>query len=276
MESSPNLPALYAALAKARAEVQPAAHDAKNDYHRYAYTSAEAVILACSPVLARNGLALVPVGFAYATERRVVEVPVKNREDQTRAIEECSIKVTTDWLLTHAEGGSLSLHREMATKTENGRPEDKALLVANTATLAYLLRDLCGLARPDADDDLNKRDDTGYQQRQPTVKPVNGKSNGKASAPAAPAPKSEHVDQGTGEVVTLADPGAVRKWIQATLQAKQWPEDDAVLAVTGYLETKFQAKRVADLTTTQRGELVAAIQSGTFDQYRPEPASAAN
>lgn len=145
MSEENNRGELYAAIARAMGRVKPVGHDAENSYHRYKYTSAEAVIAECGPALAAEQVALIPEAFIHepAGEGRW--------------------KVETSWLLAHPSGGELRLHRTMVAQEERGRPADKALFVANTTLYAYLLRDLLALARPDSTDDVAGRDDTKYE-----------------------------------------------------------------------------------------------------------------
>src|SRR5215475_4204108 len=55
-----NKPNLAAALAKAILDCGAVPHDARNEFHKYDYTSAEASLGAARSALAKNGIVLVP------------------------------------------------------------------------------------------------------------------------------------------------------------------------------------------------------------------------
>ena len=133
----------WAALALARLEIQGAAHDAKNEYHGYRYTSAEEVIDVCTKGLARHGISLIPISLTLGDQKGDGTV------------------FDSSWVLCHEEHQVL-IERQFVAIPGKGRPLDKAILGANTTLYAYILRDICGLKRPDSKDDVSGRDDTSY------------------------------------------------------------------------------------------------------------------
>jgi hypothetical protein len=145
---------LFAALAKTRAEIAAAAHDSKNQHQRYDYTSSEAVIDRCSKTLAANGVSL---------------VPVSSRLGEQDSIGSCILD--SSWMLVHSSGETHEIRRDMPVCPGKGRPLDKAMCAALTVNLAYLLRDICGLKRPDASDDINGRDDSAYEHEPRSKEP---------------------------------------------------------------------------------------------------------
>lgn len=53
---------LARALAAAQSNIKAIPHDARNEYHHYAYTSSESILAECKAVLSANGLSLLPAG----------------------------------------------------------------------------------------------------------------------------------------------------------------------------------------------------------------------
>jgi hypothetical protein len=207
---------LWTALAAARLEIQGAAHDAKNDFHGYKYTSAEEVIDVCTKGLAKHGVSLIPMDFAIG----------EPKGDATL--------LKTQWMLCH-EGGQVPIEREFVAIPGKGRPLDKAILGANTTLYAYILRDICGLKRPESKDDVSGRDDTSY-----TPPPATR---------AKPAPKAESRTRKFD-----------KKELLSAINKRGWSKEHA---------TKFMADWQTSLgkpaTPTQRKALILAIEAGDHD-----------
>ena len=151
--------ALFAALAYAQNEALAVEKDARNDFHRYDYVSAEAVIGA-KHHLNRHGLALIPLTSSFAPSESMAGHQVLSR----------------DYVLTHEGGGTRLIEQKWVFAEGKGRPWDKALAGALTTSLAYLYRDLLALPRVDPSDDISGRDDRDHQptprsQRQAPSRP---------------------------------------------------------------------------------------------------------
>ena len=206
---------LYAALARARAAVKPVSHDAQNKFHGYKYTSAEAVIGECSRVLAAEGLSLVPTQFQHEPKGGG------------------AWSVHTQWILVHEGGGQLFMARSMHAEEGKGRPADKALLVANTSLLAYQLRDLCGLQRPDTGDEVAARDDTSYEPKpraqrpapRPTPRPAPQKPRKAPQRRAEPPPADDIADRAREAIQGAVTPGRLAAVRDRVMQ--QVTDDDA-------------------------------------------------
>ena len=140
-----------AALAEAQRHAKMVGKDGTNAFHKYAYTTAESVIEEVRICLSSFGLAL------SKTDSRIVESAMQGYEligkDQVRTFRYCSL--VTTWELTHKDGYSRTIGVEWPIVPEKGRPIDKAVAVADTSTISYLLRDVLCLTRKDADDDMN-------------------------------------------------------------------------------------------------------------------------
>lgn len=148
---------LAGALAKAQQKCQAAPHDAQNSFHKYQYTSSEAVIAEAKRALSGCGLALVPVAST-------IQPAGEGLHERQRS-----------FLLLHESGESVEIRQTWPVVPDRGRPLDKAVASADTTSLAYLLRDLLLMPRVDEADDMNARDDTKHapqpRQQKPPAKP---------------------------------------------------------------------------------------------------------
>ena len=167
-------PKLFEALAKAQKSAKAVEHDAKNSFHKYAYTSAEAII-AEHHLLSEQGLSLVPL----------LEYPEQIGD---------TAWLCTSWLLCHASGESLTMTRKWPIVPDRGRPIDKACASADTTSLSYLLRDLLLMPRVEQGTDMN--DDSRDRGRQrdddepPEDRvPINRVANGHTANGTKPAPQ---------------------------------------------------------------------------------------
>lgn len=146
-------PGLAKALAAARDRCKAAAKDARNDFHKYDYASADNVIAVATEALEGSGLALIPareelvaVGSTYALNRLL--------------------------FLAHASGEFVPLETlGWPVVPDKGRPLDKAFAVALTSSLAYKLRDLLQIPRG-TEDDMSARDDREAQAPPPPPAPA--------------------------------------------------------------------------------------------------------
>lgn len=138
-------PALDKALVAAQAAATPAEHDAENDFAGYAYTSAEQVIHLCSEWLNTAGLALAPL------------------ESSLHQLGE-NIIMKRAFVLAHESGEQRRLTQDWPVMPGKGRPLDKAVAAADTASLSYLLRTLLLMPRVEEGVDLDSpRPEDGNQ-----------------------------------------------------------------------------------------------------------------
>jgi hypothetical protein len=160
---------LFNALAAAQAAAKAVDKDATNKFHRYAYTSAEGMIAEAKQALAAHGLAVVPV-VASLREPKECERPSKDDGDVGKGAK--AILAAT-WMVVHGMGGTLTIDCEWPVIPEKGRPFDKALAAARTASLNYLLRDLLQLPRVEEGTDLDHDSRDAHRQppRQPPAPP---------------------------------------------------------------------------------------------------------
>lgn len=171
---------LFAALAKAQAAARAVEKDATNKFHRYNYTSAEGMIAEAKAAMAQFGLAIIPT-CANLREPHASELPTKEDGDLGKGAR-CVLEAA--WLVVHEEGGSQMIECAWPVIPEKGRPLDKALAAARTASLNYLLRDLLQLPRveegTDLDHDSRDAHRASQQQRQQPAPPPAPSNDAKA------------------------------------------------------------------------------------------------
>ena len=175
-------PAIYAALAKAQAIALAVEKDARNQFHKYNYASAEALIHEAKAALSQCGLAVVP--------------SVSNISDPTEAQAKSGAVgvLTATWVVVHQDGGAMTVACHWPIIPEKGRPFDKALAAARTASLGYLLRDLLQLPRVEEGTDLDHDSRDNRQEQRPAPP---------RRDPAPEPPKPDNSD--VVAVVVLAD-----------------------------------------------------------------------
>ena len=144
MSTNEKMPAAIATgLAKAQARVKRVGKDGTNAFHKYKYTSAEALIEAAVDLMGEQGIALVQCGWDR----------IQRPEDPAR--------ISVRYILTHASGESWEMPPSSTPVIpEKGRPWDKAEAAALTYSLGYTLRGLLKIPRADADDDVDQRNDS--------------------------------------------------------------------------------------------------------------------
>lgn len=153
--------ALYTALSQAQAKARGVEKDSNNSFHHYKYASAESLIAEAKECLSAAGLAVMP------SDSRIKQLEAAFGSIEGRGGAVAMLHAT--WLIVHSGGGSMELHTEWPVVPEKGRPIDKAIAAARTASLGYLLRDLLQLPRVEEgtglDDDARDRNDDEPAQR---------------------------------------------------------------------------------------------------------------
>ena len=188
---------LASALLAAQSALPSVGKDSKNSFHHYAYTSSEAMIGACRAALHSAGLVLRRSGWKF---------------DGTAD----GGVVTSQFILScPASGESVTDEVGWVAIPEKGRPIDKALASALTASLNYFLRDLLMVPREE-ESEMDKRDDTKFEPRKVSQRTetatVANKSSGNAPARQAqqdapssiPAPKAAPTPAKAKEPATAA------------------------------------------------------------------------
>ena len=247
---------LASALLAAQSALPSVGKDSKNSFHHYAYTSSEAMIGACRAVLHGAGLVLRRAGWKFdgTAEGGVV---------------------TSQFILScPATGESVTDEVGWVAIPEKGRPVDKALASALTASLNYFLRDLLMVPREE-ESEMDKRDDRTFEPRKVSPRTetatVANKSGG--NAPAArqtqqeaprsiPAPKAAPVSPKASEPATAA--AGVYNEVMASRPAKDctWRQGLRVTKVGQGKPTAKGGNRYPILFATDAGEQWASC----FDQ----------
>lgn len=171
---------LHEAIATAQSEAHAVEKDARNQFHRYNYVSAEAMIGDAKKVLAKNGLALVPQGFDLVPNPGLMLDTTSRSGEKTH--HDAAGVLRASWLLLHKAGGSLQMSLAWPVVPEAGRPLDKAVAAARTASLNYLLRDLLQFPRVEEGTELDE-DSRDRAQEPPRQAP-----------PQKPAPQAEDAE----------------------------------------------------------------------------------
>lgn len=105
---------LARALLAAQAIIKAIPHDSRNEYHKYRYTSSEAIISECKAALAGNGLSLLPTGETH------------------QVLGEGQVLLVRSFTLLHTSGEERQLTTSWPVVPDKGRPLDKATASAAT------------------------------------------------------------------------------------------------------------------------------------------------
>lgn len=133
-------PTLAAALVAAQRAISNVPHDKTNTFHRYSYTSSEAIFREAREALLGAGLAAVMTGWSIEGE--------------------AAVRVA--FRLIHESGPSADYEVAAPALVDKGRPFDKAVSAALTLAESYWLRGLLLIPRVADSEDVAGRDDTAY------------------------------------------------------------------------------------------------------------------
>lgn len=140
-------PSIHAALAAAVRDVKAADKDGLNKFAGYKYASAEELIQVSREAMGAHGLALV---CARADLALLEGCPARSDQAALAGL------LHQDFLLIHQDGGEMVVGcPPWPVVLEKGRPIDKAVAGAITASLGYLLRGLLLIPRVDPADELD-------------------------------------------------------------------------------------------------------------------------
>ena len=221
---------LDTALLKAQKAIVSVGKDAKNDFHKYKYVSAESMMAECRAVLHDAGLVLTCEGSGGLSSlvHSVVWQPFKDSDPQM--VESNTVIVNRCFRLCHPESGESRVYTfAFPAVPEKGRPIDKAVAGALTSSLSYFLRDLLQVPRGD-ENEMDRRHDG--------EEPPTGKPNGRPVKEAPPKGKGTPQDAVRGELqawgvkvenLTAATLQAVRKFIGVERVADVAPDGWAIL-----------------------------------------------
>lgn len=213
---------IAAALVAAQKSLKGVHKNAHNQHHRYDYASSESIFRECRDALFDHGLVVVP------------------KASRTRH-EESGVWLVREYAIVHEDGEALEAEQVWPVVPGNGRPLDKAIASAATASLAYFLRDLLLLPRVEKGVDLDDDErDTPPPPAPRTPPPKRG--------PTKRSPLT--IDQRLeGALDSLEITGAIARWHAVTRAAGVDPS-------------------VESLTEEQKNEALA----GLIEQYRAKQA----
>jgi len=156
------------ALVAAQSAAQAVAKGSTNNFHKYKYASAEAVIEEARVALNQAGLAVITMGWSTS--------PSSEQSDS---------RVTVQYRVVHEAGESLDMTTSTPVIPDKGRPGDKAEMAALTMNLSYFLRGLLLLPREDESSAIDQRDDRNYTPRKAHPVIAGSVSNDYSAAKAA-------------------------------------------------------------------------------------------
>jgi hypothetical protein len=179
-------------LLVAQGAIDGVAKDARNTFHKYAYTSAEGMIGACRAALQTGGI----------TARRV-----------SWRIESDGLYVVSRMAVVHGFTGEAAESETVwPIVVEKGRPVDKAVASALTTSLSYWLRDLLCLPREDESGHMDGRNDDRSETR-------HGLRDRATAAPAKPGPARSESTRALNDRIASDDGKPPRMPVQATARA---------------------------------------------------------
>jgi len=150
---------LFGALLLAQGRVSGLGKDGRNEHQRYDYTSSEVIIHHAGRALNLEGLILFRDGY---TVGEWVEMTLATKRGPQAAL---VAEVTSTWTLAHAASGETrQFEARFPASVGAGRPADKAVCSALTASIGYFLRDLLMIARGHDEFDIDRDRPTPRQE----------------------------------------------------------------------------------------------------------------
>lgn len=255
---------LIQALVAAQAEIAPVGKDGRNQYHNYAYASAEAMLTAGKAALNAHGLAL------SAMSHRVLRAPTRAHEPNVPMERDV---LRTRYTLFHVSGESLRFVSDMPIVPEKGRPEDKAVATAKTNDLSYTLRGLLCIPRVEEGTDMNERDDSKYTPPERRGAPPSAPKRSNRPSPGEPARKV--VTQEEERKRLTAAVALFGGWERACEALKRNPADKPQPESYGTLVAALLAiheRRVAEgqHTTRALGDILEMLHERVVLAYQHE------
>ena len=155
--AAPAHPTIAGALAAAILDAAAVEKTSRNDFHRYAYASAEAILAEARGALAKHGLVATWSARTLDMQRAASIELAGRRGAQTLHIYAILVGVVR---VSHAHSdGALDIPVEWPVCLEPGKNADKAVAAAQTSALSYVLRDVLLLPRVAEGEDIQARHD---------------------------------------------------------------------------------------------------------------------
>lgn len=140
---------IYKALLMAQRAINPVEKTSANNFHRYKYASAEAMVEEARRALNGAGLVCICKGWIAGHSHNDHHPPQAN----------------VIYTLAHESGETLEFHTTTPVIEEKGRPLDKAVATALTYNLGYFLRGLLLMPRVEEGTDVDQRDDRRHEPK---------------------------------------------------------------------------------------------------------------
>lgn len=176
---------IAAGLLIAQKALEEVTKNAQNEYHDYAYTSADEMIRVSRKALHAGGLTVSMTGHDLEV---LPEIQAIFTDDNIPPF----IFLNAHFRLEHESGETRDYTFQLPAIPEKGRPLDKAILGCLTTCTGYFLRDLMQIPREDSND-VDKRNDNDVQapRRAPTWQQKQAERNMDAPPPSGPQPSTK-------------------------------------------------------------------------------------
>lgn len=228
MEAIERKPGLASALVAAQKLAEAVEKDTRNNFHNYAYASAEAIIAEARAALSAAGLAVLPLSIERDSDAR--DHVWMGEGDEAWISQPRRIKAT--YRLLHESGESMDFWSTTPVIPEKGRPEDKAEFGARTENLGYALRDLLLLPRV-KEDIPSGRDDRNKPAPRPPAQPAARPSAAPQAKPAPTSPPPAAQATPGPAAAALAQAATDELAARAAAKAKAEPPRDVVAEPEG-------------------------------------------
>ena len=247
-ESKTKTQSLHAKLAEVAAEVGHIGKDGRNEFHRYSFTSAAAVMAKVNPALSSRGI-------ACAATPEIVEV----REVATKSGSQNMYVVRVSLEFTDGATGQTMTTSGLGSGLDAG---DKAIMKAQTAAHKYALKLAFSIDFGDDPEADSKTDrEVGGQ---PAPKPQ--RPGAQAAAPAKAPPDAASYTFRRGEYA-----GVPIGTLDSTVVAKLLADTQAQIAAPGFPAKHRGAARAAIEACSSVLEARLGAELG-----RPDPANTQN
>lgn len=171
-----------------------------NSFHNYHYARMEDLLQALTPLMGKNGLAVI------------------QNEIEIKTIEQNRIAVTYEFSLFHESGESWPEKPRFTgmcmARTRKGDMDDKAINKCHTAARKYFLLSLFQVPAGDFDDS----DEGGDANQRQEQRPVPGPKKAEEKATAAPPAQSYPPQEGIPHKIVLGEGATADQWANAYIR----------------------------------------------------------
>ena len=210
--------AMIKALHRAQRRVVAIGKHSSNKQQGYDYTSSEDMVGICGMALSEEGLIVRRTAY---TVGEWTEQSLRTRNGEATYI---VAAVSMRFLIAHVDGGSMTDEAMFPAVQSGGRPADKAVAAALTASLGFYLRDLLLVSRGHDKYDIEARPepdgDDAKRQGQPPAQAKRGPSQAAPRQAAQTAAEGDPWPDFAAAVKARigVDPDDVRRWAVQSLK----------------------------------------------------------